>query len=102
MSKRTWSKEEGLDLRWDKNKILKKELKEKSRKSKEVTKVQGFQVHKGKENYGRKKSCDDDSANDLIDHEKFKKRIMRKVSRLRGTADLKARCKKMRKIEGMV
>ena len=96
MPKETWSKKEGLDLRWDKNKVLKKELQNKGRKSKKVPAVQEPQVHEGKDNYRRYKT----NVAQLIDHGKFKRRTMKKISRLRGLHDLALRGKKLRKIEG--
>ena len=53
MPKVTWSKKEGIDLRWDKTKILKKEPKKKGRKSVELPLIKDPQVHKGKENFLR-------------------------------------------------
>ena len=96
MSKDTWSKKEGLDLRRDKTKILKKELREKGRKSKEVPKVKDPQVHKGKEKYIRNNTSDDKH----IHLEKFKEGTMRKLTSLYDIVDLETRCKKKRKIEG--
>ena len=46
MSKETWSKKKGLDLRWDKRTILITEIKEKGRASKDIPKVNSDQVEK--------------------------------------------------------
>ena len=97
-AKVTWSKKEGLDLRWDKTKILKKQLKVKGRNSKEIPVVQDPQVHKAKDNYIRPTR----DYKNIKNHEKFRKRTMRMISYVGATADMKERGIRLRKVEARV
>jgi len=95
MPKEAWSKKVGLDLRWDKSKILREALENEGKGSKDVPKVKNAQIHICKENYIRNKSDGSQC------HEKLKRRIMRKLTKL-PQLPLELRGKRLRKIEGMV
>lgn len=92
MPKETWSKKEGLNLKWDKSKILRQAL---EKKEKDVPKVKAAQIHTGKDNYIRYKSDGSQC------HKKLKRKIRRKLSKL-PDLPLKLRGKRLRKIEGML
>jgi len=96
MSKETWSKKKGLDLRWDKRTIVIDEIKEKGRESEEIPEVESAQVHLGRENYSRIKSDGSKS------HKKLKKRIKGRIARLSSKSDWNWRAEKLRRIAALV